>query len=69
MHNDFINIQKPDVIDIIQDLKNKGALNASITGKGPAVFGIFEDKGRASKAFENLKDKYKFVYQTKTKWK
>jgi 4-diphosphocytidyl-2-C-methyl-D-erythritol kinase len=66
LHNDFIHIQKQDVKDIIEDLKKNGALNSSITGKGPAVFGIFEDTEGASKAFENLKDKYKFVYQTKT---
>jgi 4-diphosphocytidyl-2-C-methyl-D-erythritol kinase len=67
LHNDFIHIQKEDTKNIINDLISNGALNASITGKGPAVFGIFEDKEKAEKAYNNLKDKYKFVYLTKTK--
>jgi len=66
LHNDFINIQKNEVKEIIEDLKNHGALNASITGKGPGVFGIFENKNEASKAFKQLKDKYSFVYLSKT---
>ena len=53
-------------MEIIQNLIHNGALNASLTGKGPTVFGIFENKEKASKAFEKLKNKYKFVYQTKT---
>lgn len=66
IHDDFIHIQKDDVKQIIKELVSKGALNASITGKGPAVFGLFEDKKKASKAFYELKDNYSFVYQTKT---
>lgn len=66
LHNDFINIQKDDVREIIKEVIANGALNASITGKGPSVFGIFEDREKAEKAYENLKDKHKFVYLTKT---
>ncbi len=66
LHNDFLHIQKEDVKKIIEDLLDNGALNASITGKGPSVFGIFEDKAGASKAFEKIKNKNKFVYRTKT---
>jgi len=66
LYNDFIHIQKDDVKDIIKQLINNGALNASITGKGPTVFGIFENKEKAEQAYNNLKDKYKFVYLTKT---
>lgn len=70
LHNDFIHIQKDDVKDIIKKLKDNQALNASITGKGPTVFGIFENKEIAEKAYNNLKDKYPFVYLTNTiKWK
>lgn len=66
LHNDFIHIQKNEVKDIIKELVDNGALNASITGKGPTVFGIFENKEKAEKAYENLKGKYKFVYLTRT---
>lgn len=66
IHNDFIHIQKNEVKEIIKELINNGALNASITGKGPTVFGIFENKEKAEQAYENLKDKYKFIYKTKT---
>jgi len=66
LHNDFINIQKDDVREIIDDVKANGALGASITGKGPSVFGIFENEEMAKKAYENLKDKYKFVWMGKT---
>ena len=66
LHNDFIHLQKDDVKDIIKELVDNGALNASITGKGPTVFGIFENEEKAKKAYENLKDKYKFVYLCKT---
>lgn len=66
VHNDFIHIQRNDVREMIKGVIDNGALNASITGKGPTVFGIFEDKEKAKKAYENLKDRYKFVYLTKT---
>ncbi|MEA2036239.1 MAG: 4-(cytidine 5'-diphospho)-2-C-methyl-D-erythritol kinase [Nanoarchaeota archaeon] len=66
IHNDFVHIQKEEVNDIINDLISNGALNASITGKGPTVFGIFENEDMAIKAYDILKDKYKFVIKTKT---
>lgn len=66
LHNDFINIQKEDVRGIIKEVIANGALNASITGKGPSVFGIFENKEKTELAYKNLKDKYKFVYLGKT---
>lgn len=66
LHNDFIHIQKDEVKQFIQELKNHGALNASITGKGPSVFGIFEDEEKAENAYNSLKGKYPFVYLAKT---
>jgi len=66
LNNDFIHIQKQDVKDIIKELKDNGALNASITGKGPTIFGIFENKESAEQAYNNLKDKYKIIFLTKT---
>jgi len=66
LHNDFIHIQKDDVKSIIKEVLSKGAIGASITGKGPSVFGIFEDSDKALAAYEELKDKYKFVWVGKT---
>lgn len=66
LHNDFINIQKEDVKDIIKDVTTHGAIGASITGKGPSVFGIFENENDILIAYEKLKDKYKFVWMGKT---
>ena len=37
-------MQKDEIKNIIKDLINNQALHASITGKGPTVFGIFENK-------------------------
>ena len=66
LHNDFINLQKPEIKTIIRELIKNGALNASITGKGPTVFGIFETKEKAQQAYNNLKYKYNWVFLTKT---
>lgn len=66
IHNDFIHIQKEDVLEIIESLKSEGALNASITGKGPTVFGIFGDGEKALEVSSKLKKQYKFVCKIKT---
>lgn len=45
---------------VIGDIKNlmirEGALNAMMSGSGPTVFGLFEDKDTAQKAYETLRD-------------
>lgn len=45
---------------VIDDIKNlmirEGALNAMMSGSGPTVFGLFEDKDTAQKAYETLRD-------------
>lgn len=66
LHNDFIYIQKEDVLNLIKEMKELGAMNASITGKGPTVFGIFENEDKAKEVYEKLKGKYKFAYLGKT---
>jgi len=66
LNNDFIHVQKQEIKNTINELINNGALNASITGKGPSVFGIFNDETKAKQTYEKLKDKYNFVYLTKT---
>ncbi len=66
IHNDFIRIQKDDVKELVIEIVGLGALNASITGKGPTVFGIFKDRGNAMVAYEKLKDSNNFVHIGKT---
>lgn len=61
LYNDF-EIVVEEKFPIITEFKNClisfGALGASITGKGPTVFGIFKTKKEALKAREILKKKY-----------
>lgn len=61
LYNDF-EIVAEEKFPIIKELKNClisfGALGASITGKGPTVFGIFKTKKEALKAKEIFRKKY-----------
>jgi len=61
LYNDF-EIVAEEKFPIIKELENClisfGALSASITGKGPTVFGIFKTKKEALRVKEILKKKY-----------
>ncbi|MFI3253061.1 MAG: 4-(cytidine 5'-diphospho)-2-C-methyl-D-erythritol kinase [Eubacteriales bacterium] len=50
--------------EIIKYMKVLGAQNASMTGSGSAVFGIFQEEGLAHDAHIVLKEIYPEVYQT-----
>lgn len=41
-----------------EDLIKNGAINCLMCGSGSCVFGIFENKEKAKKAYKNLKEKY-----------
>ena len=44
------------VIDELKDfMKNRGALNAMMSGSGPTVFGIYENQAQAADAYMELK--------------
>lgn len=62
LYNDF-EIVAEEKFPIIKELKNClisfGALGASITGKGPTIFGIFKTKKEALKVKEILEKKYR----------
>ncbi|MBW2989137.1 4-(cytidine 5'-diphospho)-2-C-methyl-D-erythritol kinase [Candidatus Woesearchaeota archaeon] len=62
LHNDFIHIQKPEVKGLIEEMVSKGAINASITGKGPTVFGIFENSKKALEAYRHFKARCPSAY-------
>lgn len=45
----------PVIEEIKTEMKQMGAVNAMMSGSGPTVFGIFDDKAKARKAYEKLK--------------
>ena len=56
----------PVIEDIKNEMKAVGALNAMMSGSGPTVFGLFENKAQARKAQEKIRSKAlaKQVYVT-----
>lgn len=52
-----VTIEEYPVIDTIKNTMNTlGALNAMMSGSGPTVFGIFDDKNRAKAAAQKIKE-------------
>lgn len=50
-----VTIEKYPIIEQIKDvMKSAGAINAMMSGSGPTVFGIFETKESAQKAFDQI---------------
>jgi len=47
----------PIIADIKECMKDNGAMNALMSGSGPTVFGIFEDKTLAEKTREVIREK------------
>ena len=45
----------PVIEEIKQHMKDHGAINAMMSGSGPTVFGLFEDKAIAERACEELR--------------
>ncbi|QGU00545.1 4-diphosphocytidyl-2-C-methyl-D-erythritol kinase [Candidatus Syntrophocurvum alkaliphilum] len=52
----------PEIANIKNKLKNLGALNAIMSGSGPTVFGIFNDRKRALNAHNYFKEQYQEVF-------
>lgn len=48
--------QYPVIEEIKKVMKKEGALNAMMSGSGPTVFGIYEDKQQARKAAHRIKE-------------
>lgn len=54
-------------ISVIKDqLNDLGADLSLMSGSGPTVFGIFENTQDYENCYNKLKDKYKYVFKTKT---
>ncbi|WP_300410026.1 4-(cytidine 5'-diphospho)-2-C-methyl-D-erythritol kinase [Lagierella sp.] len=56
----------PEIKKIIEKLYSLNSKVALMSGSGATVFGIFDDEKMSKKAFEILKDRYKYVYNTRT---
>jgi len=70
MYNVFEDILprgKLDINEIKGKLLDCNALGAVMTGSGPSVFGLFENKQTAKNAYDQLKKDYKECYLTQTK--
>ena len=69
LHNDFEPIVEKKY-KIISEIKNNllrnDALNASVSGSGPTVFGVFNSIYEAREAFFKIQYDYPFVFLTKT---
>ncbi len=55
-------IEVPNRIEIKQIMRDNKALGVCMSGSGPTVFGIFDDKANAKAACEQLKNYAKDVY-------
>ncbi|MDD5924525.1 MAG: 4-(cytidine 5'-diphospho)-2-C-methyl-D-erythritol kinase [Clostridia bacterium] len=63
LHNDFQQILKIDEVEeIVEALKRVGARNACMSGSGPSVFGLFDNKAVATRAFDELKGRYNNIF-------
>jgi 4-diphosphocytidyl-2-C-methyl-D-erythritol kinase len=51
-------VRNPVINAIKEDLMELGALGAAMSGSGPTVFGIFDQRKRSDAAFEAIKSKY-----------
>lgn len=66
--NDFENVMEDVVLKdfahlnpIKDNLIQNGAIKVLVSGSGASIFGIFRDEDSLNRAYENLKDSYKFV--------
>lgn len=58
-------IEVPQRADIKAIMRDCGCLTCCMSGSGPTVFGIFDDKAKATACTEKMKKKYEKVYLTK----
>jgi 4-diphosphocytidyl-2-C-methyl-D-erythritol kinase len=52
----------PMIEEIKQFMVEQGAMNALMSGSGPTIFGIFENRNQAKKALENMRQ-FTFIKQ------
>ena len=70
MYNVFEDVLEPrrqnEICAIKAALIDCGALGASMTGSGPTVFGLFDDREAAQTAYEQLRGSYQDVFLCRT---
>ena len=70
LYNVFEDVMEPRRHGEIESIKaamvDCGALGASMSGSGPTVFGLFEDKNGAEEACGRLSELYKQVFLSET---
>lgn len=55
------------IIDDIKDeLLEGGAIESSMSGSGPTVFGVFKDESSLNKAYDKIHNKYSYVQKSRT---
>ncbi len=59
-------LRHPEIIGIKGLMMDNGALGAVMSGSGPTVVGLYEDKNKAQAAADFFKTRYKEVITTKT---
>ncbi len=57
----------PVLEDIKKKLNDSGANLSLMSGSGPSIFGLYEDTKLRDKAYEELKNDYKYVIKSKLK--
>ena len=70
MYNVFEDILprgKQEITDIKSIMLDKNALGSTMTGSGPTVFGLYEDKADAINTYNKLKENYRDCYLTQIK--
>jgi 4-diphosphocytidyl-2-C-methyl-D-erythritol kinase len=64
---DFLPRGLSDIENIKYAMLNHDALGVTMTGSGPSVFGIFDSKAQATKAYEFLRESFDSTFITKPK--
>ena len=62
MFEELLQEEYHEVFRIKEQLLKLGALNAAMSGSGPTVFGLFDDRQKAVRAKEALEGRYRQTY-------
>lgn len=63
---DFIFKKYPRLCDIKENMIRLGAINSLMSGSGPTIYGLFEEKETARRAYIELKKSYREVFVATT---
>lgn len=63
-HNDFELINKPEICHLKKILLRSGAACVHTGGSGPALFALYKNRSQQSKAYNQLKNKFRFIWRS-----